>query len=134
MNIGTSILFVNKQKQILLLLRDDKPNIPYPNCWDILGGNVEEGETPEQCIIREMREEIGRDIQKLQLFKKYDMEDRTEFTYWEEAEINIKETNLTEGQRLKWFTEQEINDLPEKNIAFNFKPVILEFFKEALFK
>jgi len=33
---GTSIIFVNDKKQILLLLRDDKPDIPYPNMWDVV--------------------------------------------------------------------------------------------------
>jgi len=34
---GTSIIFVNDKKQILLLLRDDMPGIPYPtNMWDVV--------------------------------------------------------------------------------------------------
>ncbi|GMQ79629.1 MAG: hypothetical protein BMS9Abin03_055 [Thermodesulfobacteriota bacterium] len=40
---GTSIIFVNDKKQVLLLLRDDKPGIPYPNMWDVPGGHVDEG-------------------------------------------------------------------------------------------
>jgi hypothetical protein len=41
---GTSIIFVNDQKQILLLLRDDKPGIPYPNMWDVLSRMLHEFE------------------------------------------------------------------------------------------
>ena len=55
---GTSIIFVNDKRQILLFLRDDKPGLPYRNMWDIPGGHVEDGETPEQCIVREMKEEM----------------------------------------------------------------------------
>jgi 8-oxo-dGTP diphosphatase len=43
---GCSILFVNDQEQILLLLRDDLETIPCPNTWDLPGGHVEIGETP----------------------------------------------------------------------------------------
>ena len=55
---GVSIIFINPSGQILLFLRDQKNDIPYPNYWDVLGGNVEDEETPQQCILREMKEEI----------------------------------------------------------------------------
>ena len=31
----------------------------FPNCWDIVGGHVEPGETPEQALEREVAEETG---------------------------------------------------------------------------
>ncbi len=44
---GASIIFTNRRDEVLLLLRDDKPDIPYPNMWDLPGGHVDNGETPE---------------------------------------------------------------------------------------
>lgn len=31
----------------------------YPDCWDLVGGHVEAGETPEHALRRECLEEIG---------------------------------------------------------------------------
>lgn len=34
----------------------------YPDCWDLVGGHVEPGESPAQAARRECREEIGVDV------------------------------------------------------------------------
>mgnify|MGYP000135485798 CR=1 FL=1 len=31
----------------------------YPDCWDGVGGHIEAGESPEEALVRECREEIG---------------------------------------------------------------------------
>ncbi len=56
---GCSIVFLNGRNRILLLLRDEKPGLPCSGMWDLPGGHVEAHETPEQCIVREMDEEMG---------------------------------------------------------------------------
>lgn len=44
---------------VLVYLRDDKPDIPFPNHWDLPGGGREGDETPRECALRELREEFG---------------------------------------------------------------------------
>lgn len=44
--------------QVALQLRDDKPEISWPNSWAIFGGSVEEGETAHTAALREMAEEL----------------------------------------------------------------------------
>lgn len=44
---------------LTVLLRDDKPEIAWPNYWDLPGGLREPGETPAACAIRETREETA---------------------------------------------------------------------------
>ena len=49
-------IVVNKDGKILALRRD--PNdVRRPNSWDFPGGNYEQGESVEECIKREVREE-----------------------------------------------------------------------------
>lgn len=47
---------------LLMHLRDDKPGLPDRGCWSGFGGAVEDGETDEQAMRREVREETGLEI------------------------------------------------------------------------
>lgn len=40
-------------------LRDDRPDIFYPDHWGCFGGAIETGETAEQALIRELKEELS---------------------------------------------------------------------------
>ena len=45
--------------RLLVIRRDDRPDIPWPGYLDLPGGGREPGETAEACILRETREETG---------------------------------------------------------------------------
>jgi 8-oxo-dGTP diphosphatase len=127
---GCSILFVNGQGQILLFLRDDVPHIPYPNTWDVPGGHVEEGETAAQCIVREMQEEMGLDLAGFELFSVKEFSDRVEHTFWKSIDLHIDEISLQEGQRLRWFSEEEARATA---LAYGFNEIVAEFYARAPF-
>ena len=124
---GCSIIFFNDLRQILLFLRDDIPDIPYPNMWDIPGGHVEDFETPEQCIVREIKEEMGLNLNGFHEFKIVEFADRMEYVFWKQENLDINKIDLTEGQCLKWFTEDDIRNT---NLAYGFNQVAKDFFKE----
>ncbi len=44
---------------ILTILRDDIPTIGWPDHWDLPGGGRESDETPIECVLRELHEELG---------------------------------------------------------------------------
>ena len=70
LEVATALLFDSEGK-LLIYLRDDKPEIPFPNCWDLFGGHVEHGETPEEALVREVQEELGITVDRYEPFKVY---------------------------------------------------------------
>ncbi|SEM62495.1 8-oxo-dGTP diphosphatase [Loktanella fryxellensis] len=46
-------------RRLLLIQRNDRPDIPWPGQWDFPGGRREGAETPFQTVQRETREEVG---------------------------------------------------------------------------
>jgi 8-oxo-dGTP diphosphatase len=59
-NIGVAVIW-NQQQQVLIDLRLPKGDMA--GLWEFPGGKVEAGETFEDCIQREIKEEIGIDIE-----------------------------------------------------------------------
>lgn len=55
------------REQIVTILRDDIPGIPWPGHWDLPGGASEPGETPEECVLRELKEELGLNLHRSEL-------------------------------------------------------------------
>ena len=44
---------------LLVYMRDDFPEIPFPGHWDFPGGGRENNESPEQCVLRELEEDFS---------------------------------------------------------------------------
>lgn len=125
---GTSLIFVNDRQEVLLILRDDDPGIAYPNMWDLPGGHVEEGETPLGCIQREMKEEMGLEIEGIAPFSVVPFDDRTEYVFWKKMNFSVRSIRLTEGQRLRWFSRDEVERTP---LAFGFNRILSAFFDDS---
>ena len=53
---------LHRQHDVLLVQRNRPPS---EGLWTLPGGRLEPGETPEQCAIREIREELGLAIYAL---------------------------------------------------------------------
>lgn len=51
---GVGAVIVNDERQVLALERKD-----VPGAWQLPQGGIDRGETPEQSVVREIREETG---------------------------------------------------------------------------
>lgn len=123
------IILENDNGEFLLYLRDGKPGIPFPYHWDLIGGHVEEGETPEEALIREVKEEIDFDLKDYTFFKEYlclegDAYPNIKYIYSGRIVLPIEEIPLLEGERLQFFTKEEIPDVKFANIL---KRIMLDY-------
>ncbi|HEX6801233.1 MAG TPA: NUDIX domain-containing protein [Candidatus Binatia bacterium] len=126
------ILLFDRNHRLIIYLRDDKPDIPFPNHWDLIGGHVEEGETPEQALVRETKEEIGLELNQWRFFRRYDClagdaYPNVKFIYQAEIDRLAAELPLFEGQRLIGIAPQERFEFRFANVLGN----ILEDFIAA---
>ena len=60
LKIVVSIALINNENEILLSKRPEKKHLS--GFWEFPGGKIEEGETPEKALIREVKEELNIDI------------------------------------------------------------------------
>ncbi len=109
---ATGLWVTDKDGNVLLAQRS--LNRRYgPGLWGpAAGGVVEEGETPETCMLREAEEEIGLRGLKIKPGPKIRLDDCFAyfFTVTVESDYKYKKQNEEVGQ-LKWFSEKEINEL-----------------------
>lgn len=49
-------------RSMVLMLKRKPDDDTYPNLWDCLGGHFESGESAEECMTREAREESGLSV------------------------------------------------------------------------
>ena len=81
--------------------------------WEFPGGKIEEGETPQEALVREIKEELETEILVGELI------DTIEYDYptfhlsmdcfW--AEIVSGELVLTEHEAAKWLTKDELDSV-----------------------
>jgi ABC-type polysaccharide/polyol phosphate transport system ATPase subunit/8-oxo-dGTP pyrophosphatase MutT (NUDIX family) len=57
-------LIVDERGRYLMQLRDAKRTIFFPEHWGCFGGALEPGETDEECLAREIDEELGLDLRQ----------------------------------------------------------------------
>ena len=124
-----AIILENPKGELLLYKRDNKPGIPFPGYWDLIGGHVEDGETPEQALVREIKEELDIELTDFVFFKEYlctekDAYPNVKYIYVGTIDIPIEKITLLEGDYPMYFKKEEIQSLDIANIQ---KHILIDY-------
>ena len=65
---GSAVAILDDNSSMLLLMRSEKSRW-MPKKWGLPGGKIESGETAEEAVIRETKEEASLNIQNLTYLK-----------------------------------------------------------------
>ncbi len=126
---------------IFNLMEDDKLNVlliqrknePFKGQWALPGGFIEEDETLEQCVEREIKEETGLEGIKfyhLKAFSKPDRDPRHRIitiAYWGFSKKNPVLNPSSDAAAVEWFG---IDNLP--SLAFDHEDIIKKALVRAL--
>jgi 8-oxo-dGTP diphosphatase len=89
------------------------PQMNMPGKWEFPGGKIEDGETPEQCLMRELREELSVEIAILRAMepREYAYPNFAVRLYPFVAKITKGELTLREHAEIRWLYPWEMGDL-----------------------
>ena len=103
----------NKKGEILCTLRDQGKYDYVSFKWEFPGGKIEEGETKEQTLIRELREELEIEVEIGDFFYQveHDYPDFHLSMAIYECELISKELKMNVHKGIKWLKPEDIMSL-----------------------
>ena len=145
MLVAVATMLVDPRGRVLMHLRDDKPEILFPNHWSIFTGRLEEQDKSHQGgirtsaqygALRELSEELGvREGTNIlpyvpesgiHLFYRGEYADtsqqRQQFIFEGRLDVPLDRLVLREGQELGLFS---VDEIPKRKIAANYKEIVL---------
>lgn len=129
----TTIIYLEKDNKYLMLHRNKKEKDLNKDKWIGVGGHIEENETIEQCIIREVKEETGLDLLDYKLCGEvlFDIDGFIEIMYvFTSTNFKGELIECNEGT-LEWINKSEIKKLNlwEGDLIIFDKMTIDKYFK-----
>lgn len=107
--IRVTAALIERDSKILIAQRNGEGNQALK--WEFPGGKIDPGETPEQCLKRELKEELNLDIRVGELFDiiNYDYPTWTIQLLVYRAEIIGGEIKRNVHRDIRWVSPSEIS-------------------------
>jgi len=125
-----TLCYVKKNGKTLMLFRNKKKNDYHKGKWNGLGGKFEPGESPEECALREVKEESGLIATSIKLkgFITFPMFDLKEDWYVFVFVIDKFEGTLIDSPegKLEWIPDDKLLELNLWDGDKHFIPWLLE--------
>lgn len=112
----STLCYIEREGKLLLLYRNKKENDPNEGKWIGVGGKIEEGETPDDCVLREVMEETGLRLTDYRLRGKVNFISEA----WDDEEMYLYSATGFEGEIIRicdegelcWVEKEKVFDLP----------------------
>jgi len=110
-----TLLYVMKDDHTLMIYRNKKKNDYHKGKWNGLGGKFEMGESPEDCAIRELKEESGLLAENLIMkghitFPMFDEKDDWYVFVFVINKFSGDQIESNEG-KLEWIPNEKLSEL-----------------------
>lgn len=134
MSVLATLCYVRKGGKTLMLHRNKRDGDIHGGKWNGLGGKMNVSETPEECVVREVKEESGFSIERPILrgiitFPAFKNEEDWYVYVFTASDPKGKLTESDEG-RLEWIEDEKVPKLP----LWEGDPIFLEWiYKEERF-
>lgn len=107
------IIFYNNRKQILLQARTGISK--FGEEWGFFGGSIENGETPEEAIVRETKEELDYQLKEYFFFNEFHCVkpgfDIILYVFITPLKNELKKFNQKEGKEMKLYSLKQAKKL-----------------------
>jgi 8-oxo-dGTP diphosphatase len=110
-SVGAFAIILDGQKRVLLCHRCDH------DLWNLPGGGLEFNEAPWECVVREVKEEIGLDVEVERLAGIYSKRNQNDIVFSFVCKIIGGKTMLTdEADQIEYFSIEQIpkNTVPKQ--------------------
>lgn len=121
--IAASSIITRKIDKKVLIGRRSLNKKNGPGEWEAIGGSLEDGENPEECIRREIGEELNTTIESCLHFKDY----KTEKGYIAVFIVSLVSEpvfNKNDFEEIKWVARDEIEKM---SFVLDCKQRLLDF-------
>jgi 8-oxo-dGTP diphosphatase len=109
--LRVSCAIIEKEDKVLAVQRSEEMHLPLK--WEFPGGKMEEGESEEECIVREIKEELNIEIELVRRLPsaKYDYPNFTIELIAFVARIVGGHIRLREHKDIRYVTKEQLRDL-----------------------